>query len=269
MEEEYINEELERSIEQTALAGQVGQQAQSTAAAQYYLQKQDQTLAEAQLEVESILEEVYHNLRQDVSYLKDDGNLSWKDNPNPRKRTLTDDGVERIMQLLKFYINKNTLLSNFSEDQIKVRMLEFALSLNANFFMKYEVYFRQPSFEECKEILYKKLEERKKMEIMKNEFSLKKLTIEEIQNKVLGEIGNEIEYELEKIKNEVKRNNLREYELLFVQLKAVVEATHNRAWRGEERGSLRRHMNVSEILGVNNNQRNTKESGGIFKWIKS
>jgi hypothetical protein len=268
MEEGYNYDELERNIEQTALAGQVGQQAQSTAAAQYYLQRQEQTLAEAQLEVETILEEVYHNLRQDVSYMQKDGNLGWKDNPNPRRRTLTDEGVERIMQLLKFYINKNTLLSNFSEDQIRVRMLEFALSLNANFFMKYELYFRQPSLEECKEILYKRLEEKKNIKMFANEFAGTKLTEEEIKNKVFSEIENRIEYELEKVRSEAKRNNLQEYELLFVQLKSVVEATHNRAWRGEERGSLRRHMNVSEILGVGSNKRDVKEAGGTFKWLK-
>jgi len=261
-------DELERNIEETALAGQVGQQAQTVAAAQYYLNKQEQTLAEAQLEVETILEEVYHNLRQDISYIRKDGTLAWKDNPNPRKRILTDEGVERIMQLLKFYINKNTLLSNFSEEQIKQRMLEFSLALNANIFMKYEFYFRKPSLEECKEKLFKKLEEKQKIKKFANEFLGKPITEEQIRKDVFSEIENRVEYELKKIEEETKKNNLREYELLFVQLKSVVEATHNRAWRGEERGSLRRHMNVSEILGSGSNSGKVKESGGALKWLK-
>ena len=37
--------------------------------------------------------------------------------------------------------------------------------------------------------------------------------------------------------------------MIFTQLEALVEATHNRAWKGEERGSLRRHFNISEVIG--------------------
>ena len=262
------SEETAKAMGQTALAGQVGQQAQTSAAAQYYSQEQDRTMAETQLEVYSLLEEIYHNLRQDKTELKKDGTMGWSPNTNPEQRFLTDKGVERIMQLMKFYINKNTLLSNFSEDQIKERMLEFALALNANIFMKYESYFREPSIEECKIVLRKRVEEKVKIKMFAHEFLNLTPNKNKITDEVLSDIGNKIEYELQKIKEESKRHNLREYELLFVQLKSVVEATHNRAWRGEERGSLRRHMNVSEIIGASN-QGNVKESGGSFKWLKN
>jgi len=55
--------------------------------------------------------------------------------------------------------------------------------------------------------------------------------------------------EIEKIKQEQTKLNLREFEMIFTQLKALVESTHNRAWKGEERGSLRRHFNISEVIG--------------------
>lgn len=262
------NEEIDNLSQQAIIAGQIGQHAQSVAATQYYSQEQDRTMADTQLEVVSLLEEIYHNLRQDETELKEDGTISWKENSNPEQRFLTDKGVERIMQLMKFYVNKNTLLSNFTEEQIKKRMLEFSLALNANIFMKYEHYFREPTLEECKEVLRKRVEEKVKIKMFANEFLNLVPDKERITDKILSNIGNRIEYELQKIKEESRRNNLREYELLFVQLKAVVEATHNRAWRGEERGSLRRHMNVSEIIG-SPNQRNVKESGGSFKWLKS
>jgi len=57
------------------------------------------------------------------------------------------------------------------------------------------------------------------------------------------------EYEIQKIKEERTKLNLREFEMIFTQLKALVEAIHNRAWKGEERGSLRRHFNISEVIG--------------------
>ena len=64
----------------------------------------------------------------------------------------------------------------------------------------------------------------------------------------MQQYGSSIVDELTRIKREREAENLREYELLFVQLKAIVEATHHRAWRGEERGSLRRRQSTSEII---------------------
>ena len=77
----------------------------------------------------------------------------------------------------------------------------------------------------------------------------RKVDEEEIKAEVLLEIEPQIEYEREKIKSEKTKLNLREFEMIFTQLKALVEATHNRAWKGEERGSLRRHFNISEVIG--------------------
>ena len=52
--------------------------------------------------------------------------------------------------------------------------------------------------------------------------------------------------------------------MIFTQLKALVEATHNRAWKGEERGSLRRHFNISEVIGGRSPME--QKRGGIFGW---
>ena len=61
---------------------------------------------------------------------------------------------------------------------------------------------------------------------------------------------------------------LSEFEMLFEQLSQLVFATLNRAWKGEERGSIRRHTNISEIIGSRPNM--PKESGGMFsRWKKS
>jgi len=57
---------------------------------------------------------------------------------------------------------------------------------------------------------------------------------------------------------------LSEFELLFEQLSQLVYATLNRAWKGEERGSIRRHTNISEIIGARPQQ---QQEGGLFsKW---
>ncbi len=216
---------------------------------QYQMEEQEQNLAEAQLDCEATLDRIRHLLQQDVLKSNDEGMITWKGIEDAKKRIFTEEGVDRIMQVMYSYINKETLLSNFDVDQIKQRMLEFSLALSALLFMKYEVYFRTPTLEECKTLLELRISERVKRKKMTKE--IMGLTADEVQAKkeVLAELEGRIEYELQKIKQEQTKLNLREFEMVFTQLKALVEATHNRAWKGEERGSLRRHFNISEVIG--------------------
>ncbi len=252
-----------------AFANQQVNQGTQAEAARYYLEEQERTIAEAQLEVESILMEVYHLLRQDTLKPKEDGTFEWVPTSDPTKRVLTDAGVEKIMQVMRIYVNKNVLLSNFTEEQIRRRMLNFCLALNSNLFMKYEVYFRQPTLEEVKNILKERLERKKQLKKFAAEIAGLDIDENEIEKEVLREIEGRIEYELEKIKQEIRRRNLREYELIFRELEQIVEATHYRAYKGEERGSLRRHMNVAEIIGnYSNNEENYQKIGKIFPWNK-
>ncbi len=253
---------MDAMFEQSHLAMGAAQQAKESAMTNYYLQEQDKNLAEAQLDCSGTLEEIYHLLRQDVLKPSEKGIMGWSPLVNEEQRILTEEGVERIMQVMKSYVNKETLLSNFDEKQINRRMLEFCNALNGNIFMKYEVYFRKPSFEECKKIFQDRVQEQYKLRKFANEIVGKESKIKEVQKEITIEVENKIEYEIKKIRQERIRQNLREYELVFVQLKAMVEAIHNRAYRGEERGSLRRHTNISEIIGGRMPQ--DKKQGGLF-----
>jgi len=258
-------EEMNSLFEQTQLAGAVGQQAQASASAQYYVQEQEKTLAAEQLDCGKTLNEIYHLLRQDVLAPSADGTIEWKPRPDSQNRALTDIGVDRIMQLVKSYVNKETLLSNFDDVQIPRRMLEFCLALNANFFMKYELYFMKPTFEECVAILKTRIDEQVKIKRYSREMLGLPSNDLEVRKEILKEMEHRIEQEIGKIRQERIRQNLREYELLFVQIKAIVEAVHNRAWKGEERGSLRRHTNISEVIG---GRQQMPQDGGMFKWAK-
>ena len=85
--------------------------------------------------------------------------------------------------------------------------------------------------------------------------------------KILKELEGRLDYEIEKIKQEQTKTNLREFEMIFTQITALVESTHNRAWKGEERGSLRRHFNISEVIGGKGQM--PEKKGGIFGWGRS
>jgi len=225
--------------------------ANQTKQLQYQMEEAEQNLAEAQLDCEKTLTRIYHLLRQDKlrPNKEKDGILDWIDIEDPKKRVLTDEGVDKIMEILETYINKETLLSNFDDKTIARRMLDFSLSFSGLIFLKYEVFFRKPSLEECKELLQLRIDDKIKRKRMTSELMGRKFEEEKVKKDVLKELESRMEYELQKIKEEQTKLNLREFEMLFTQLKALVEATHNRAWKGEERGSLRRHFNISEVIG--------------------
>jgi len=252
MEEDY-NEVAERvGVHQAVAQGQVAQN-QNTQL-QYQMEDVEKNLAEAQLDCEETLTKIYHLLKQDLLKPNSQGILEWQEIKDNKKRVLTEEGVDKIMQIMNNYINKETLLSNFDDKMIARRMLKFCLAFNALMFMKYEIYFRTPTLEECQEILQLRINEKIKKIKMNKELMKQEVNLKEIEQGVLKEIKPQIEYEIQKIKQEQTKLNLREFEIIFTQLEALVEATHNRAWKGEERGSLRRHFNISEIIGGKSNQ---------------
>lgn len=263
-----MDEQQQEATESMMMGGQItqaSQQEQQAQQQQYYQEQLTQGIAESQLEVNQILEEAYHMLKQDIYTENKEGKFEWIPIDDEKERSLTDWGVNRIMQVLKSYINKNTLLSNFNEDQINRRMLKFILAMNGLMLMKYEFLFRSPTFEECKEILKDRLNQQKKLKIFAREIAGASTTKEqekEIESNLFKEVEYKIELELEKIKSEKRKQSLREYEMLITQLEQMVESTHNRAYRGEERGSLRRHTSIHEVLG--NRPIQHEEKGGFF-----
>lgn len=260
-------EEREMLMRQAGLSTAMDQQAQQAAAAQYLVEEQEKGLAEAQLEVETTLKNLYYRLRQDVFKIDKNGKIEWEPLKDLRKRRLTDDGVERIMELMSFYINKENLLSNFSEEQINRIMLTFRLALSGNILMRYKIYFREPTFDECKELLMERVEEQTKVKVFAQEIVGIKSDKKKIKESLLANVEERIEYEIKKIREEKLKQNLSEFELLFEQLSQMILATLNRAWKGEERGSLRRRTSIAEIIGTPAHQQQMpKERGGLFRW---
>jgi hypothetical protein len=260
----YEDNQINETAEQLAVhqaSGQNNLLATQQKALQMQMEESEQTLAEAQLDCDRTLSKIYHLLKQDILKPNEEGILEWSEIPDKKKRVLTDEGVDKIMQILEGYICKEVLLSNFDDVTIKRRMLEFSLSFSGLMFMKYEIYYRIPTLDECQEILKKRIDERVNRKLSGFKMLSKKYDKEKITEEIYNEYESKIEYELSKIRQEQIKLNLREFEMIFTQLKSLVEATHNRAWKGEERGSLRRHFNISEVIGGNpNSQKQNKGS---------
>lgn len=102
-----------------------------------FASKPSDDMAKWQIELNDILERAEHILRGDIVVFKD-GQLIWEKNPEPEKNPLNENGVQAIIKLLSMYINRNTILSDYTQTEINYKVLDFGKRLNDFVFMKYE-----------------------------------------------------------------------------------------------------------------------------------
>lgn len=100
-------------------------------------QMNQDNLIKWQLELDSILERVEHILRGDRPKMVD-GNMIFVAPVNDEDRIFNDYGVAEIMRILSMYLNRNTILSNYDEDTIFWKVLDFGFELSDLIFLKYE-----------------------------------------------------------------------------------------------------------------------------------
>lgn len=94
-------------------------------------------IARWQLELNDILEKAEHMLKGDIVAFED-GQIIWKDNPNPDQNTLNKNGVQICMKFLSLYVNRNTILSDYTDEEIRYKVLDFGKRFNDLLFLKYD-----------------------------------------------------------------------------------------------------------------------------------
>jgi len=97
----------------------------------------DTDLVRWQLELNDILERAEHILRGDIVTFKN-GHLIWEKNEDLTQNCLNEFGVKIIMKVLANYINRNTILSDYEQEEINYKVFDFGRELNNLIFMKYE-----------------------------------------------------------------------------------------------------------------------------------
>ena len=97
--------------------------------------RNDDNLIRWQLELNDILERAEHILKGDIPKFKD-GNIIWEDCPNPEMNTLNKQGVQECMKILAMYINRNTILSDYTNKEINFKVFDFGRALNNLIFMR-------------------------------------------------------------------------------------------------------------------------------------
>ncbi len=99
-------------------ANKINELSSYTSNAMYSNQAQNDNLIIWQLELDNILERIEHLLKGDM--IKDDGegNMIYEAPKDISLIILNDYGVQLIMNVISFYLNRNTILSNYNEDRI-------------------------------------------------------------------------------------------------------------------------------------------------------
>lgn len=215
------------------------------------IEKEQTNLVKEQLGLGYELDVIRHLLKGETLERDKDGNELWVQPEDPNQIILTSHGVHLIMNTILFYLNKNTLLSNYDEKIINEKMEDFAITLSDVIFMEYEKVFKYPTFEECKLVLEERL--KRKTELRKYAYELigKKVDEEEIKERFIEEMEEKIEIEIGKIREQIIKNKLKRFEIIIREVQDAVHSTYLRAWNGQERRTLRQHIHISETSGNN------------------
>jgi len=217
------------------------------------LQQQDRSMISEQLDLGEELERIDYLLRGYSLEVNDNTKQSeWVKPTNNEMIILSDYGVHLIRNTIAWYLNKNTLLSNYDEDTINAKMEDFASDLNDTIFMEYEKVFQYPTMEDCKEILKERLKSKLDLKVFSYELLGKKLS--DFDKKIMLDRINEkiepvIERELGKIKEQIIKNKLKRFMIIIREVQDAVHSTYLRAWKGQERTTLRQHIHISETKG--------------------
>ncbi len=136
MDEEDIGEYIEQ------LQGEVKDKnnklADITGAYSSFQQNQDQNLIVWQLELDNILERIEHLLKGDIVEEDAQGNIVYKTPKDTDLIVLNDYGVKLIMNVISFYLNRNTILSRYNEERIMNILYDLGIELADLIYISYD-----------------------------------------------------------------------------------------------------------------------------------
>jgi hypothetical protein len=134
-------EELYAQYEQElAMAQQQNQNSGGSQYQQMYSGVQKQNLVEWELDFQPELLEIGRSLRCDIIVTDRDGNQKWITNPDRSRVFLNELGVNDVLRRIFLLVNKNKVLSNYTIDEIKLRVRMIGHELRALIYNNYEQY---------------------------------------------------------------------------------------------------------------------------------
>lgn len=256
-------QEYENMIRDRILAGQSSESSTKQMQNQLILEERERGMIHEQLDLTEEIQRIEHLLRGHVQR-EENGRLIWVESEDPDMIILTEYGIHLILNTISWYINKNTLLSNYDNETIIRKMRDFASALNKTIFMEYEKVFKRPTFQECKDVLMQRLKKKVELRTFALELVGEIPDQKKIEEEFLRQLETRVEKEMDKIRESIMKSKLTRYLLLIREVQDAVHSTYNRAYQGMERKTLREHVNVSEVRGTVP----TQQKGGLLSWIK-
>lgn len=165
---------------------------------------ENENIIQWQLDLQEQLDNIGHSLRGHVIDTDTNGTPIWKEPVDKEDIIFTEYGVQEILRFLLQYLNKNTILSNYSEEIINYKVYDAGWVLMDLIFNRYEKFLYVTS-----------------------------------KNDLLKKNPNLTESDIKKIQGDQRKEKLKHYES---SLRPVIDAIHSaylRALNGGERESLR------------------------------
>jgi len=205
----------------------------------------NQNVIELQIDVEKMLNKIYHLLSgHEVKFNAETNKEYWAEPEDDRLRTFSPYGVKQLMNLLSMHINTNTLMGYYEDEQIKEKVWVFGTELSDFFSNRYEALLHYPSPEELQERYLPHLKEYD-------------LTEQELYNKCVRWSEDEL----------ASKENL--LPMIYWSLVSMVHSAYTRPFRGKERASLgERGINITQSNMGNEMPITPQKKGGFLGMLK-
>lgn len=102
------------------------------------IQSQESNLIVWQLELDNILERIEHLLKGDILVDNGKGDHVYTTPKDKRLIILNEYGVQLVMNFISFYLNRNTILSNYREERIYEILHNLGYELSDLLYINYE-----------------------------------------------------------------------------------------------------------------------------------
>lgn len=91
-----------------------------------------------QLDLKEDLDRLYHLLNGHTVKEDHQGNITYEDPKDSNLKPFNEFGVQLIMNIMSFYLNRNTLLSNYDEATINWKVLDFGREISDLILCRYK-----------------------------------------------------------------------------------------------------------------------------------
>lgn len=122
--------------------GMPGQPNPMDRSSSFFSASPDDDLIKWQLEVEKMKERIEHILRGDkLAYDQTKKVMIWTTNKDPQYQIMNDLGIQKVLNFLDFYLNRNTILSYYGTDEeINDKMFDLGWDFADDLYFTYEKY---------------------------------------------------------------------------------------------------------------------------------